>query len=156
MSDLRQRYGGALALHIRNGKGAKARLIPYGELETCLVYVEAWLRQAAIGEGAVFRGIYKGGQHVRTRRLTVRAVQDILHKYPLSIEGHPKLISPHDLRRTYARRLYEGGVELMALQQNLGHADLRTTQLYVGTLDAHKRQPPAVYRFVHLAELRAT
>jgi hypothetical protein len=43
--------------------------------------------------------------------------------------------------------LYDAGVDLVAIQQNLGHADLHTTLLYIGTLDADARQPPAIFTF---------
>jgi len=154
VADLRQHYGGALALHVREGKGAKGRLVPYGELEACLAYVEAWLSYAQISVGAVFRGFYKDGKHVRPSRLTPRAVQNILKRYPVIVDGRPVTATPHDLRRTYARRLYDAGVELMAIQQNLGHSNLRTTQVYVGALDVEKRRPPAIYRFPHLIEVQ--
>lgn len=147
VEDLRQRLGGALALHVRKGKGAKERLIPYGNLEWCLVIVEKWLDQAGITSGIVFRGIRRGGKTVRSTGLTTRAVQLILAAYPITIDGRLTQVRPHDLRRTYARRLYEAGVDLVAIQQNLGHADLKTTQRYIGTLDADQRKPPAVYQF---------
>ncbi len=60
-----------------------------------------------------------------------------------------------------ARRLYEAGVtctasqrsavrrrwDVVAIQQNLGHADLATTLTYIGELDADRRKPPTVYDF---------
>ena len=49
--------------------------------------------------------------------------------------------------RIYARRLYEAGFDLVAIQQNLGHADVKTTLGYIGELDAGKRGPPAIYAF---------
>lgn len=147
VSDLRQRLGGELALHVRNGKGAKERLIPYGELSFCLPIIDAWLKAAGIESGAVFRGFYKGGKHVRSTRLTARAVQTIIGSYPLMIDAHLRKVQPHDLRRTYARRLYEAGVDIEAIRQNLGHSDRKTTQGYIGTLGAELRKPPAVYDF---------
>ena len=48
---------------------------------------------------------------------------------------------------SYARRLYEAGFDLVAIQQNLGHADVKTTLGYIGELDAEKRRPPAIYAF---------
>lgn len=36
-------------------------------------------------------------------------------------------VKPHDLRRTYAWRLYESDVDLIATQQNLGHTNTKTT-----------------------------
>ena len=53
----------------------------------------------------------------------------------------------HDLRRTYARRLYEAGVDLVALRQNLGHSHSKTTLRCIGVLDADTRRPPAVCTF---------
>lgn len=154
VADLRQRLGGALALHVREGKGAKERLIPYGEMAFCLAFVDAWLKAAGIESGPVFRGFYKGGKHVRSTRLTARAVQNIVGGYPLMIDGHLRKVQPHDLRRTYARRLYEAGVDIEAIRQNLGHADQKTTLRYIGTLGAEHRNPPSVYD-VDLAGLQA-
>ncbi|MCB9451230.1 MAG: tyrosine-type recombinase/integrase [Anaerolineaceae bacterium] len=145
--DLRQRLGGTLALHVRDGKGAKERLIPYGDLDFALVIVEAWLRRAAITVGPVFRGFYKGGWHIRDGRLHVRAINQVMDRYPIVVDGIQRTVNPHDLRRTYARRLYEAGVDLLAIQQNLGHADHKTTELYIGRLDVGARKPPALYTF---------
>lgn len=154
VADLRQALGGELALHVRQGKGSKARLIPYGELSWCLAIVDKWRQAAGIKGGAVFRGIYKSGARLRPGRLSVRAIEDIITSYPVAIGGELVTVRPHDLRRTYARRLYESGVDLLAIQQNLGHANLKTTLGYIGSLDAHKRRAPAVYSF-DLAGLRA-
>ena len=148
IKDLRQRLGGELALHVRWGKGAKERLIPYGALSWVLVLVEQWLEQTGIDKGPVFRGLYKGGEKLRPGRLSVRAVQYILESHPIVIDGELRHVRPHDLRRTYARRLYQAGVDLVAIQQNLGHASQQTTLGYIGTLDAEARKPPKIYGFV--------
>jgi len=145
--DLRQRLGGELALHVREGKGCKERLIPYGELSWVLALVDAWTNTAGIEGGPVFRGLYKGGEQLRPGRLSVRAIQYIVGSYPVAVNGKLVTVKPHDLRRTYSRRLYEAGVDLVAIQQNLGHADVKTTLGYIGTLDAEKRRAPAVYTF---------
>jgi site-specific recombinase XerD len=147
VADLRQRLGGELALHVREGKGCKERLIPYGDLDWVLAVVDAWLRAAGIESGPVFRGLYKSGRTLRPGRLSVRAVQYILARYPVTVGGELVTARPHDLRRTYARRLYEAGMDLVAIQQNLGHADVKTTLGYIGTLDAEQRRAPAVYTF---------
>ena len=145
--DLRQELGGELALHIREGKGAKERLIPYGELDWCLAIVDRWLAAAGIHSGAVFRGFYRGGKTLRRGRLSVRAIEYILNDYPITKNGNVVQVKPHDCRRTYARRLYEAGADLVAIQQNLGHADIKTTLGYIGELDASKRRAPAVYSY---------
>jgi site-specific recombinase XerD len=145
--DLRQRYGGELALHIRKGKGAKERLVPYGALDFALTIADKWLSAVDITSGAVFRGFYKGSKRVREGRLTVRAINQILDHYPIVIDSEQTAVNPHDLRRTYVRRLYEAGVNLLSIQQNLGHADHKTTEKYIGKLDASARRLPALYHF---------
>jgi site-specific recombinase XerD len=145
--DLRQRLGGELALHVREGKGCKERLIPFGGLEWVLAIVDKWLAAAGITSGPVLRGFYKGGRRLRSGRLNVRQVQRLIGQYPVMVDGDLVAVRAHDLRRTYARRLYEAGADLLGIQQNLGHAQQRTTLGYIGTLDAERRKPPAVYTF---------
>lgn len=147
VEDLRQELGGELALHVREGKGAKERLVPYGELDWCLVVVDKWLEAAGIKSGPVFRGLYKGGKKLRPGRLSLRAIEYITTAYPIAKNGEMVIVRPHDLRRTYARRLYEAGTDTIAIQQNLDHKSLATTLGYIGTLDADKRRPSAVYSF---------
>lgn len=145
VDDLRQRLDGELALYIREGKGRKRRLIPYGELDWVLVYVELWLNNTGIESGPVFRGFYKGNRKIRSTALTKRAINYLLDEYPITIDGHLHRVQPHDLRRTYARRLYEAGVDLNRIRQNLGHSDIKTTLGYIGELDAAQRRPPAIF-----------
>ena len=96
--------------------------------------------------GPVFRGLHKGGT-LRPGRLSVRAVQYIVTRYPVMVGGAMVKVRPHDLRRTYARRLYEAGVDLLAIRDNLGHADHKTTLGYIGPQDVGRRRPPAIYAF---------
>lgn len=177
VADLRQTADGELALHVREGKGGKERIVPYGPLDWALALVERWLAAAGITdekgrlvEGAyviepkpdidkpdknnpdhwekrypVFRGFYKGGKRVRPGRLTLRAINQIMDRYPISINGERRVVKPHDCRRTYARRVWEAGIDPVIIQQNLGHADIKTTMLYIGQLNIKQRIPPAIY-----------
>ena len=77
----------------------------------------------------------------------MRAIEYITTAYPIAKNGEMAIVRPHDLRRTYARRLYEAETDTIAIQQNLGHKSLNTTLDYIGTLDADKRRPAAVYSF---------
>lgn len=144
--DLYQRYDGKLALRIRHGKGDKQRMIPYGELEWVLAIVGMWLASAGIDEGPVFRGFYRGSKSVRPTGITTRGMQKMMQDYPLMIDGVMRVIQLHNLRRTYARRLYDAGTDIFAISQNLGHSSIKTTERYVGALDGEKRQPPAIYQ----------
>jgi site-specific recombinase XerD len=143
--DLRQTLGGELALHIREGKGAKERLVPYGALDWCLAIVDKWLELAGIDAGRVFRSVDRHGNIGDS--ITPLAIQHVLKSYPISIGGQRRMVKPHDLRRTYARRQYEAGLDLVSLQQNLGHASTETTLNYIGKLDADKRRAKAVFSF---------
>lgn len=145
VSDLHARLGDELALRVRLGKGSKQRLIPYGDLNWILVIIGRWLREAGITEGPVFRGVYKGGKSVRDTPLTTRAVRMIMKRYAVTIEGERRTVRPHDLRRTYARRMFEAGADMLAIQQNLGHRKQETTQAYIGDLDADRRRAPSLY-----------
>lgn len=149
VDDLRQTLGGELALLVRSGKDKKQRLVPYGPLDWCLVYVERWLQAAEITGGAVFRGVFLGDKRVRKTRLTERAVNQIMYRYPIPINGVLTVVQPHDLRRTYARNAYLHGMDAERIRQNLGHANLSTTQDYIGRLSGEQRRPPEMFRLPH-------
>ena len=60
--------------------------------------------------------------------LSSSAVRDIVRRYGRAI-GVPDL-APHDLRRTMAKLSREGGAPLEVIQHSLGHASVRTTEIY--------------------------
>jgi len=123
------------------GKRSKIRRVPLGE--------------AAIG---AIRAYLEGGRtnlttdsspadalflNRRGRRLTPRDARRILERRLLS-DG--RAISPHSLRHAYATHLLEGGADLRAVQELLGHADVATTQLYTHLTKDRLR---AVYDATH-------
>lgn len=135
VSDLYDRMDdGALALRVWRGKGNHHRKVPYGEHEAVLDVIERWLDFACIDTGRVFP-------------VTTRTVQRRLELYPVCVGNEWVTVQSHDLRRTYARRLYEAGVPVEGIRQNLGHTRVETTLHYIGELDSQHRQPPAVFRF---------
>ena len=149
VEDLRQHLGGELSLRVREGKGAKQRLVPYGPLNWCLIYADAWLQQADISMGFVFRGIRRGGKTVRANGIGTWTVNDIMNSYAISIDGALRAVKPHDLRRTYARNAFDYGMDLERIRQNLGHSSLQTTQTYIGELDGRARHPPNMFNPPH-------
>jgi integrase/recombinase XerD len=108
------------------GKGSKERLVPIG--------------RSAIGAAAVYlrelrpkleRGKGKGILFLNARGepLTRMGAWTILRKY-VDRAGIEKTVSPHTLRHSFATHLLEGGADLRAVQEMLGHADIATTQIY--------------------------
>lgn len=145
VKDLEQYLHGEKALHVRFGKGSKERLVPYGEFDWCLRLISRWLARAEIYAGPAFRGLRKG-DHVRSEALNERTIQKILGRYPIMIQNQLTVVKPHDCRRTYARWLYDAGVKIDAIRQNLGHNSVEMTFRYIGPPDVMDRLPPSIFR----------
>ncbi len=108
------------------GKGAKERLVPVGDparraLERYLREVRPKLDKGK-GEGITFL-------NARGRPLRREAVWTLVAASARRA-GITKRVSPHTLRHTFATHLIEGGADLAAVQELLGHADISTTQIY--------------------------
>jgi integrase/recombinase XerD len=108
------------------GKGSKERLVPVGgparrALERYLGEVRTRLDRGE-GKGRVFL-------NARGRPLTRVTVWKIV-KDAAERAGVAGEVSPHTLRHSFATHLLEGGADLAAVQELLGHADISTTQIY--------------------------
>ncbi len=146
VDDLKKAINANLALHIRECRQNKSRLVPYGGLDFCLVIVDHWLEVSGIKDGYVFRGLYKSGR-LRDGKLSERSVGDILAKYPISIRGLKTTLKPNDLRRTYAKLCWENSMKTEAIQQNLGHSTIQTTLGYIGPVDIENRMAKSFIKF---------
>jgi len=108
------------------GKGSKERLVPIGRsaIGALAVYMRE-LRptlERGAGAGVLFL-------NARGAPLTRMGAWKILRKY-VNKAGIERHVSPHTLRHSFATHLLEGGADLRAVQEMLGHADIATTQLY--------------------------
>ncbi len=109
------------------GKGSKERLIPVGEaareaVEMYRLRVRPRLYRPGVSGDILF--LSRNG-----RPLTRMAIFVLLKKYARAA-GLRKNVSPHVLRHSFATHLLEGGADLRAVQEMLGHADISTTQIY--------------------------
>jgi integrase/recombinase XerD len=127
------------------GKGGKERLVPVGEpalraLERYLREVRPTLERArGRGKGRVFL-------NARGAPLSRVAVWALV-KESARRAGITRKVSPHTLRHTFATHLLEGGADLAAVQELLGHADIATTQIYTHVdreylREVHRRYHP--------------
>ena len=112
------------------GKGNRERLVLCSD--TVWDYLSKWLffREKALELGIpnVFCVIYKG-QHIDTSRpLTESAVYAMLKNR--AAESEVQTFTPHDLRRTFATRLFENGNDANIVRENMGHSSILTTQRY--------------------------
>ena len=108
------------------GKGSKERLVPIGR--TAVGAVAVYLREL---RPKLDRGESQGKLFLNARGqpLTRMGAWKILKKY-VEKAGITRPVSPHTLRHSFATHLLEGGADLRAVQEMLGHADISTTQIY--------------------------
>jgi integrase/recombinase XerC len=108
------------------GKGSKQRTVPYGVAAERAV--EEWLSagRPALATAESGPALLLGA---RGRRMDARTVRRVVHQRVGRVPGAPD-IGPHGLRHTAATHLLDGGADLRAVQELLGHASLATTQIY--------------------------
>ena len=108
------------------GKGSKERLVPVGRraLGALALYTRETRPHLERGKG-------QGRLFLNARGAPISrvGVWGIIKRYARAA-GIAKRVTPHTLRHTFATHLLEGGADLRAVQEMLGHADLGTTQLY--------------------------
>jgi integrase/recombinase XerD len=118
------------------GKGGKERLVPIGRHAAGAVAM--YLRELrprlekGQGQGRLFLNAHG-------RPLSRMGAWGILRKY-VERAGLEKRVTPHTLRHSFATHLLEGGADLRAVQEMLGHADISTTQVYTHVDREHLRQ----------------
>ncbi|MBO4943363.1 MAG: site-specific tyrosine recombinase XerD [Muribaculaceae bacterium] len=120
------------------GKGNKERMVPMSDaaVEQIRLYLQDFDRSGAVvkpgEEDYLF--LNRRGAHL-TRVMIFYIVRDLAEK-----AGIRKTISPHTLRHSFATHLLEGGANLRAIQQMLGHESIATTEIYLHLDNTHLRE----------------
>ncbi|MFN8250874.1 MAG: tyrosine-type recombinase/integrase [Ferruginibacter sp.] len=132
-------------LHVRQGKGRKDRYVPMGKNLTAILerYVQlhkpvSWLFPGKRwgSKGNVFISVFEPQYGQRSVQWAIKRAGQLA--------GITKPLSVHSLRHTYATHLLEDGVNILTIQQMLGHAHVRTTMLYlhVAQINNHQKCSP--------------
>ncbi len=109
------------------GKGSKQRIVPIGEsavkwITEYLKTVRPLLEKKMKSENIIFL-------NNRGTKLSRMGIWKIVDKY-VKLAEIEKEFHPHTFRHSFATHLLEGGADLRAVQEMLGHADISTTQIY--------------------------
>jgi integrase/recombinase XerC len=108
------------------GKGSKERMVPFGRpaAEALRNWLAQWETVRAAGDEGQPVFLNKRGT-----RLSDRDVRRVIDKW-VDAAAVARGVHPHTLRHTFATHLLEGGADLRAIQELLGHSSLSTTQKY--------------------------
>ena len=108
------------------GKGSKERIVPMGRPAQQAIQLYLSSARAAFVKAKTGSALFlsQRGQALSRKMLWV-----IVKSYAKKV-GIEKVVKPHLLRHTFATHLLEGGADLRAIQEMLGHADIATTQIY--------------------------
>lgn len=110
------------------GKGSKERIVPIGSvaIKHINIYIQTIRNHAPYikkdSEDILFLNRRGGGL---TRVMVFTIIKDLCKKV-----GIKKMVSPHTFRHSFATHLVEGGADLRAVQEMLGHESITTTEIY--------------------------
>lgn len=108
------------------GKGTKERLVPMSESAVERINEYLPIRQAIIPKSPYQHHLFLNrGRTGISRQMIFMIIKDLANQV-----GLKKKISPHTLRHSFATHLLEGGANLQAIRDMLGHADISTTEIY--------------------------
>jgi integrase/recombinase XerD len=109
------------------GKGRKERLVPIGR--SAIQWVTRYQKETRIHLAKAGRSHDVLFLNFRGGKLSRAAIRNLVAKYAKAA-GIKKEVHPHTFRHSFATHLLEGGADLRAVQEMLGHADISTTQIY--------------------------
>jgi integrase/recombinase XerD len=109
------------------GKGSKERMVPIGQ--SAITWIEKYtheVRGRLVKSGSGRDVLFLNAHGKPMSRM---AIWNIVRRYS-SQAGIAKDVHPHTFRHSFATHLLEGGADLRAVQEMLGHSDISTTQIY--------------------------
>jgi integrase/recombinase XerD len=106
------------------GKGDKERIVPYGELAARAL--DRWTVQGRPARRPRGPAVFV---NARGGRLTRQGAWKLIREHAERV-GLGARVSPHTLRHSFATHLVDGGADVRAVQELLGHASVTTTQVY--------------------------
>ncbi len=124
------------------GKGGKERVVPIGRTVISTLSVYLHTLRPTLDRG---RSRNRVLLNARGEPLSRVGAWNVVKKWTRRA-GITKRVTPHTLRHSFATHLLEGGADLRAVQEMLGHADLSTTQIYTHVDRDHLRK---VHRRFH-------
>lgn len=108
------------------GKGSKERLVPMSESAVERINEYLPIRHAIVPKPPYTHHLFLNRLKTRiSRQMIFMIIKDLAKQV-----GIKKKISPHTLRHSFATHLLEGGANLQAIRDMLGHADIATTEIY--------------------------
>ena len=124
------------------GKGSKERLVPIGDnsLKILFQYIEGARLHINVKPKFTDTVFLNSRGTGLTRQMVFLIVKDLAER-----NGITKVISPHTFRHSFATHLLEGGANLLAVQQMLGHASVSTTEIYTHISDELLRDTLTTY-----------
>ncbi len=124
------------------GKGRKERIVPLGRRAASAQEAYRRERECEYGEVGAAEPLFVSE---RGTRLSRRQIQRIVTRF-IRMVAEEAGLSTHSIRHSFATHLLDGGADLMAIKELLGHASLSTTQMYAHTSRERLRQ---VYEVAH-------
>ena len=131
------------------GKGNKERIIPIGDsaIKFILIYRDTLSKTDICGDYANYLYLNRRG-----KKLSRVMIFNIIKK-AASTAGINKNVSPHTLRHSFATHLIEGGADLKAVQDMLGHESITTTEIYTHLDNEFLRKTIETYHPSHIRVL---
>ena len=119
------------------GKGDKERLIPISQsiIKTLNLYIEGERKTQKINPKYTDTLFINRRGSGLSRQMIFLIIKDLAEK-----AGIKKNIGPHTIRHSFATHLLEGGADLRAVQQMLGHSSISTTEIYTHISDQYLRE----------------